>query len=70
MKHLNKQDKLAVDRLKRQAREEKEYAEKFLAARREVKRREQERETRYQRFKRYQARETKANERLAEYLKR
>jgi hypothetical protein len=69
MKRSKNKDKPVIDELKRQIKREKEYEEKFLAARREVKRREGERLTQYGKFKKQQEKETRANEMLEEFLK-
>lgn len=65
----NSSDKKVIDELKRQMKAEKEYNNKFILARREVKRREEEKESQYQRFKRQQAKERDNNDRLMEFLK-
>ncbi|OQA82407.1 MAG: hypothetical protein BWY29_00901 [Microgenomates group bacterium ADurb.Bin238] len=67
MKNL---DKKVIDRLKEQAKREAEYNNKFIEARREIKKREEAKLTHYQRFKKQQDKERKANEMLREFLEK
>jgi hypothetical protein len=57
-----------IEVLKDQMKAEKEYNNKFIEARKLVAKREQERLTDYDKFKRTQYKETKANEMLVNYL--
>jgi hypothetical protein len=72
MKHLQdkKLDKKVIDRLKEQAKREAEYNNKFIEARREVKKREEAKLSQYQKFKKQQDKERKANEMLREFLEK
>ena len=55
--------------LKDQVKAEREYNNKFIQARREVKERDKQRETSYQKFKKEQKKISNANDRLLGYLK-
>jgi len=57
-----------IEELMRQMKAEKEYNRPFKEARETVKRRQMDRETEYERFKRQQEKERVSDENLMEYL--
>lgn len=65
MKNLD--DKVIAE-LKRQSKAEKEYNRPFIEARQEVQKRQEERETAYKKFKRFQTKQYEDDEKLREFL--
>lgn len=69
MKHSKNQDKSVLNRLKELKKAEESYNNQFVEARKDVREREKSKLTGYEKFKRTQEKERKANEMLEEFLK-
>jgi hypothetical protein len=68
MKHSKNNDKDVIKVLKKQMKTEADYNETFLAARRVKAKAEKERETKFEKFKKFQDKQRSNDEMLVEFL--